>query len=349
MATVATATQSGQLSPSTLVQMQSTPTLFSLTDMRLFHHFLTVAYPHLPLGNESVWLNDIPLFAHQQEYLMYAILSLGASHLSRLCDNNGDYVNLAVYHRGHAIQGLNQAISQRSRRFGDFDAMLATCYALTFQSSYMSDGLSDFITMVRGCALVTTQIRSGNEQTAFNIEDDWEIRLRTLRAKPLPVISRAVIQAATQSLEAAVPLLQEPLDRIFHETLFLTIDALRNSSIEGYLNFIKVYAVWYDIPHPQFQWFVDPTNVVAQILLAHFIAIQMIMIPLTEADWPKRIDRHARGILGPVEWAQRIWERCPDSHRPHLDWPMAVIQTVKAGVQDGDVEKWLISRGAVWQ
>lgn len=43
----------------------SPPTSFSMDDMRCFHHFLTVAYPHLPLGNDSVWVQDIPIFAQQ--------------------------------------------------------------------------------------------------------------------------------------------------------------------------------------------------------------------------------------------------------------------------------------------
>lgn len=43
----------------------SAPTSFSMDDMRCFHHFLTVAYPHLPLGNDSVWIHDIPVFAQQ--------------------------------------------------------------------------------------------------------------------------------------------------------------------------------------------------------------------------------------------------------------------------------------------
>lgn len=44
--------------------LQSTPTVFDATDMRLFHHFLMNCYPHLPLGNDSVWTRDIAAFAH---------------------------------------------------------------------------------------------------------------------------------------------------------------------------------------------------------------------------------------------------------------------------------------------
>ena len=52
--------------PLPLVQssLQATPTRFSLVDMKLFHHFLTNWYPHLPLGNDKVWVTDIASFSH---------------------------------------------------------------------------------------------------------------------------------------------------------------------------------------------------------------------------------------------------------------------------------------------
>ncbi len=50
--------------PIASVNLQGTPTIFTLADLRLFHHFLTDAYPHLPVGNDSVWLSQVPLIAH---------------------------------------------------------------------------------------------------------------------------------------------------------------------------------------------------------------------------------------------------------------------------------------------
>lgn len=35
-----------------------------MADMRLFHHFLITAYPHLPVGADKVWITVIPSFAH---------------------------------------------------------------------------------------------------------------------------------------------------------------------------------------------------------------------------------------------------------------------------------------------
>jgi len=38
---------------------------FSLTDMRLYHHFLNAAYPHFPVRTENVWLAYILPIGHQ--------------------------------------------------------------------------------------------------------------------------------------------------------------------------------------------------------------------------------------------------------------------------------------------
>jgi hypothetical protein len=35
-----------------------------MADMRLFHHFLITAYPHLPVGADKIWITSIPGFAH---------------------------------------------------------------------------------------------------------------------------------------------------------------------------------------------------------------------------------------------------------------------------------------------
>jgi hypothetical protein len=41
-----------------------------MADMRLFHHFLVTAYPHLPVGADKIWITTIPGFAHN----VYAFL-----------------------------------------------------------------------------------------------------------------------------------------------------------------------------------------------------------------------------------------------------------------------------------
>jgi len=46
-------------------QLQPNLEALNLADMRLFHHFVVIAYPCLPMGNDHVWVKAIPPFAHR--------------------------------------------------------------------------------------------------------------------------------------------------------------------------------------------------------------------------------------------------------------------------------------------
>lgn len=215
---------------------------FSMLDMRFFHHFLTTAYPHLPIGNDHVWVNEIPQFAESQEYLMHALLSLGASHLSRL--TGIDYRQESLTHRGHAIAGLNQALSQQAHHYGEADAMLAACYALTFQAAYMGDGLADFITMVRGCALTTAKVKEEGATTAFNLQPDWHIKVMAPRLAALPSVNQRLLEIGLEAMEDIRPFLATELDHDFHQALADVLTSLMRSPQSGYLQFIGIYSVW---------------------------------------------------------------------------------------------------------
>ena len=278
---------------------------FSILDMKFFHHFLTSAYPHLPLGNDHVWVNEIPQFAEAHPYLMHAILSLGASHLSRL--TGVDYRKESLTHRGLAISGLNQALSQSSTNtststasrspphtsslspssthapaHGESDAMLATCYSLTFQASYMggSDGLADFITMVRGCALTTAKIKQDDVPTAFNLQPNWHFKVMAPRLAQLPRVDSRLVEDGIKELEKVLKEVMalpdesgeggeyrtmrgrnssredienwedSEVEANFCQSLIEVLEALMVSPQGGYLQFAGLYAVWYVLMFP---------------------------------------------------------------------------------------------------
>lgn len=223
-----------------------------MTDLRLFHHFLTMAYPHLPLGNEAVWINEIPKFAQEHEYLMHAMLALGASHLDRIAPV-AEHNTKAIIHRGHAMAGLGRALVKTEREYGESDAMVATCYALTFQSTYMSDGLLDFITMVRGCALITGKIREDKSPTAFNLQPEWHFKLMEPRLRDLPVVHQPLLDTGLVALEEVRQLLVTMTDHQFHAALTKVVHGLSRSSREGYTSFIQVYAMWYELCNDSFK------------------------------------------------------------------------------------------------
>ncbi|KAL2431448.1 hypothetical protein ABEF95_009068 [Exophiala dermatitidis] len=331
-----------------------TSTSFSMLDMRFFHHFLTMAFPHLPVDNDSVWVHEIPQFAEQHGYLMHAILSLGASHLGRL--TGVDYRRESLVHRGQALAGLNRALShqQGTLRYGESDAMLASCYALTFQASYMGDGLADFITMVRGCALTTSKILQDQAPTAFKLDPESHFRFMSPRLHRLPAVDPQHLREGHQALQHISDALNLNLSSFattttttdreaevnFHAALVDVIVGLQTSPATGYLHFMAVYTVWAGLGHDSFKSFLDPDNLVAQLLLAYFVAIQLLMVPLATHEWGRhrpaadQARARARVLFGVVEWAHSIFKHLgPTELNVHLEWPRKIVAIANAEIR----------------
>ena len=96
------------------------------------------------------------------------MLGLGASHLGMLTPSG--YEKAALKHRVTAISALNKHLTKPHFTQQDAEAAFGAMLNLTFQSAYMSDGLIDFLTMVRGCWLVGTQPSVDLDHTIFKTE-----------------------------------------------------------------------------------------------------------------------------------------------------------------------------------
>jgi len=77
------------------------------------------------------------------------MLALGAQHLTTCTDK--DYTSQALAHRVQAIKGLNSQLSKANPSMSEGDAAFGAVMSLTFQSSYIPDGMIDYISMIRGC------------------------------------------------------------------------------------------------------------------------------------------------------------------------------------------------------
>jgi len=77
------------------------------------------------------------------------MLALGAQHLTACTDR--DYTGQALAHRIKAIRALNSQLSKANPSTAEGDAAFGAVMSLTFQSSYLADGLMDYISMIRGC------------------------------------------------------------------------------------------------------------------------------------------------------------------------------------------------------
>lgn len=106
------------------------------------------------------------------------MLALGASHLN-LCKygHGDDFDAIAISHRVKAINSINVALDTPCRSIEDMDARFAALMALTFQSSYMPDGMQEFISMMRGCNIVQETNKLFGERSSVFADFSSEVHV----------------------------------------------------------------------------------------------------------------------------------------------------------------------------
>ena len=278
----------------------------------------------------------IPQIAEHNDYLMHALLGLGASHLHRKSPSPS-YLASAVAHLGHAIAGLNSAIVKPDLLPHEADAMLAAVYALTFQASYMEDGLVDFMTLVRGCALIMRQILSGGIATSFDLRPDAYVSHLEPGVSQLSAIDEDILTIGLQSLSRVSPILKSQTDLSFFFSLKRTLSACFNSTKEGFIEFAKIFRVWFDTPSSSFNELVDTTNETAQVLLSYFLTVQLLMTPVTMPMYkpPNRAaDTSKDAISVIISWARQLFRGVPEAYKQYIGWPEAVVREVEKEVNE---------------
>jgi len=126
-----------------------------LTELGLFHHFMFAACPPVPLGCDEFW-HEMAGIAFNYDFLYQAILGLAASH--RGLSTREDHRSRALTYRVHAINMLNDKLSQPCENQQDGDALLSAVVVLRFQAALLPDALMEFITFCRGCDLVMARM-----------------------------------------------------------------------------------------------------------------------------------------------------------------------------------------------
>ncbi|KAL5472688.1 hypothetical protein PMIN07_000526 [Paraphaeosphaeria minitans] len=299
-------TQQSQLSPNPqeMINLRSTPGVFTMADMRLFHHFLITAYPHLPVGADNIWITVIPSFAHNYEYLIHSILALAASHLDAVSSAN--VAEEAISHRILAVKALNEALSVPPKTRNERDARMAAALALAFQSSHLQDGLLEFLTM------------------AFR-EDEHLATMRTrMCASQKTLVDRGDLDLAALSIHDIELLNMTDGEKMFWNALIRTVENAYDRPIQAYTTFVQLYNIPSRWTYDEFQSFIDPNNSIAQILLGHFIALQAVLTPILMLE---RIG--FQGIDAPTSvpgWVDGIYKNVPLELRHYMEWPRQVTR-----------------------
>jgi hypothetical protein len=149
---------------------------------------------------------------------MHAILAISGSHLSVLIDDPNS--NMALMHRQTAITGLEEAFARWPPKAEEAHVMLAACYLLAFQSSYMPDGLLDHIISLRGCAFVAQMILQYQLPGTFSVDSNMHSTSIELKLRNFPALDQHLARDALQSLAELGPLLEDAAAHDIERALF---------------------------------------------------------------------------------------------------------------------------------
>lgn len=150
--------------------------------------------------------------------------------------NDPSLVTFAMAHRLKAIKAIKKTLNDvpKANTFEEGNALMATCYALTFQSVMLEDGMAEFMTFCRGIIIVAIQMYCKGAKFIFSnfIGDDQIAILRPL-LESLPPIPGDWTDMAVASIAALEPLCTQQVEIEYHQLITNVAGALYNSSFIG--------------------------------------------------------------------------------------------------------------------
>jgi hypothetical protein len=129
------------------------------------------------------------------------MLALSASDLAQHTDDK-DLIMTSITHRVKAIESLNKTVAMGVTCWEQGNAMIATCFALLFQSVLLNDGLAEYISFLRG--IIAIGLQMGQRKMKFVFSKLWgDAHLEAIEPglAAAPLINTDVVSAACRSLE----------------------------------------------------------------------------------------------------------------------------------------------------
>jgi hypothetical protein len=90
----------------------------------------------------------------------------------------------------------------------------------------------------------------------------------------------------------------------------------------------------------QFRLFSDLNNHVSHLLLAHFVACEIMMAPILGREWKGRVI--SMPMEGTLQWLHGMLDGIPANLRRFLSWPVGVTSRIKAELRGEQPQRpWL--------
>lgn len=280
------------------------------------------------------------------------MLALSASDLGATSSQpSSDLAQSAIFHRILAIKSFNRALSTGLHSLEDGNAMLATCYILLYQSTLIDEGLSEYLTFVRGCVLVPLQMDCRGLKFLFqNLLNNDEIEMTRPYLESMPEIDLRPVDAACASLEALAPVCERESEKMIREYTLEIVRSFYLSSCDGTnspfvmekynVDIVQLgYMAWLKgsvtfscrISHADFVTLIDPSNHVGQLLLSHLVAVQTLLAPVSLDERGSR--KSLQFANGMVRWLELLHANIEPRMRSYYEWPIKRAKELREWLQ----------------
>jgi hypothetical protein len=105
----------------------------------------------------------------------------------------------------------------------------------------------------------------------------------------------------------------------------------------------KFYALFsYTMPHHEFQELINPANQICKLLLAHFLALQLTLTPVSKNEWAEKdVPKQKMTNNGVTSrWFPALHKDIPEELMEYYEWPLWVENEVKENrVYNGVVKR----------
>lgn len=161
---------------------------------------------------------------------MHAILGLSASDL--MAKGDPSLLAFAMAHRLKAIQYIKKALGNISETdtYEVGNTMMATCFALTFQSVLLDDGMAEFMTFCRGIVVVAIQMYCKQAKFMFfNFMGEEQATQLKPWIEAVPLIPTEWTDMAVQAIRGLRPLCFHDVEIEYWKLLVGMAEALYTS------------------------------------------------------------------------------------------------------------------------
>ncbi|KAF4991585.1 hypothetical protein FGRMN_7704 [Fusarium graminum] len=315
--------------------LRSDPVTFDNDDFNFFRHFLSEAYPAFPIDGFTVWQQAAKL-SHKYDFLLHSMLGLGASHLSLI--SPAGYERAALKHRVIAISALRKHLANPDVTKRDVEAAFGTMLNLLFQSTYMTEGLIDFLTIVRGCWLVSTRPHVSLDNTIFKKFGrlGYVERIKVIVRYDEGTnhsLDKFIADGFYQSLKKLGPLCHTVAELQY----LAQLEKIATQAC--YREYSLLYDILGYLSSNDFASFIDTKNYASQLVIMHMLVVEFVMgrktVDEDEMSTPSQKSHYYRKAMSKV-WIQQILEKLPLEYREYGEWTSNFTSSLDYSFDDED-------------